>query len=197
MDVLCTLKIKLESQNQIIGVSKTSDYIQIKIKMPNQNQEPSASSIAPNDDLKDMDVLCTFKIKIESQNLDNGYIKDQWPYLNKIKLPNSSQEPSASSKAPSLDLKDMYVLCNFKIKKDLFLDIVSGLWYTNDLNFSSQSWFWRCKEHPCPLSPHLGLWRTLEVPDWGLASWYWFGYGHWSLVHPYAKFCSLSWFWRC
>ena len=26
------------------------------------------------------------------------------------------------------------------------------------------------------------------VPDWGLASWYWFGYSHWSLVHPYAKF---------
>ena len=26
------------------------------------------------------------------------------------------------------------------------------------------------------------------VPDWGLASWYWFGYSHWSLVHPYSKF---------
>ena len=49
-------------------------------------------------------------------------------------------------------------------------------------------WFWRCKEHPCPLSPHLGPWRVLEVPDWGLASWYWFGYGHWSLIHPYSKF---------
>ena len=24
--------------------------------------------------------------------------------------------------------------------------------------------------NPCPLSPHLGLWRMLEVPDWGLAS---------------------------
>ena len=66
--------------------------------------------------------------------------------------------------------------------------MVTGLWYTHILNFGSLSWFWRCKEHPCPLSPHLGLWRTLEVPDWGLASWYWFGYGHWSLVHPYAEF---------
>ena len=28
--------------------------------------------------------------------------------------------------------------------------------------------FWKVsKEHPCPLSPHLGLWRMLEVPDWG------------------------------
>ena len=22
----------------------------------------------------------------------------------------------------------------------------------------------RCKEHPCPLSPHLGLWRMLQAP---------------------------------
>ena len=57
-----------------MGVSKTSDHIQIKIKMPNPNQEPPASYKAPNEDLKDMDVLCTFKIKIESQNLDHWYI---------------------------------------------------------------------------------------------------------------------------
>ena len=60
--------------------------------------------------------------------------------------------------------------------------MVTGLWYTYDPNFGSLSWFWRCKEHPCPLSPHLGLWRTLEVSDWGLASWPWFGYDHWSLL---------------
>ena len=63
-----------------MGVSKTSDHIQIKIKMPNPSQEPPASSKTPNEDLKDMDVLCTFKIKIESQNLDHCCIKDQWPY---------------------------------------------------------------------------------------------------------------------
>ena len=55
----------------------TNDHIQIKIKMANPNQEPPASSKAPNEDLKDMHVLCTFKMKIESQNLDHGYIKDQ------------------------------------------------------------------------------------------------------------------------
>ena len=49
-------------------VSKTSDHIQIKIKMPNSLQEHSASFKALNEDFKDMDVLCTFKIKIESQN---------------------------------------------------------------------------------------------------------------------------------
>ena len=65
-----------------MGVSKTSDYIQIKINMPNHSQEPSASSKNPNEDLKDMDVLFPFKIKIESQNLEHQCIKDQWPYPN-------------------------------------------------------------------------------------------------------------------
>ena len=36
------------------------------IKMPNPSQEPPAPTKALNQDLKDMDVLCTFKIKIES-----------------------------------------------------------------------------------------------------------------------------------
>ena len=63
-------------------VSNTSDHIQIKIKMPNPSQEPPASSKAQNEDLKDMDVLCTFKIKKESQNVDHGYIKGKLPYPN-------------------------------------------------------------------------------------------------------------------
>ena len=59
-----------------MGVLKTNDSIHIKFKMSNPSQEPPVSSQAPNEDLKDMDVLCTFKIKIESQNLDHGYIRD-------------------------------------------------------------------------------------------------------------------------
>ena len=99
-----------------MGLSKTSDNIQIEIKMPNPSQEPPASSKAPNQDLKDMDVHCTFKIKIESKNLDHGYIKGQWPYPNKIKMQNPTQEPPAPIKAQNQDLKDMDVLCAFKIK---------------------------------------------------------------------------------
>ena len=34
----------------------------------------------------------------------------------------------------------------------------------------------------------LELWRTLDVPDWGFAYWSWFGYCHWSLLHPCSKF---------
>ena len=53
-----------------MGVPKTSYDIKINIKMQNPSQEPPASSKAPNQDLKDMDVLCTFKIKIESPSIN-------------------------------------------------------------------------------------------------------------------------------
>ena len=65
-----------------MDVSKTSDHIQIMIKLPNPSQKPPASSKASNQDLKDMDVLWTFKIKIENQNSDYGCIKDHLPYPN-------------------------------------------------------------------------------------------------------------------
>ena len=67
-----------------MGVSKTSVHMQIKIKMQNPSQAPLAPSKAPNKDLKNMDDLCTFKIMLESQNLDHGCIQDQ--------LPNQNQE---------------------------------------------------------------------------------------------------------
>ena len=54
MDALCIFKIfKIWTR----GVSKNSDHIQIKIKLPTPSQEPLASSKAINEDLKDMDAL--------------------------------------------------------------------------------------------------------------------------------------------
>ena len=32
------------------------------------------------------------------------------------------------------------------------------------------------------------LWRIISVPDYGLASWSWFGYGQWSFIHSWSKF---------
>ena len=57
--------------------------------------------------------------------------------------------------------------------------------------------FERCKEHACPLSPIYGLWLGLEVPDWGLASWSWFGYGHWFFIYLYSNFWLHLDFLRC
>ena len=97
MDVLCTFKVKIDSQKLEIGCVIPSDHIQFKIKIPSSSQEPPASSKALNEDLKDMDVLCTFKIKIESQNMDHVRIKDKWPYWNKEKIANLGREQSPKS----------------------------------------------------------------------------------------------------
>ena len=66
--------------------------------MPNPSQASQAPSKALNKDLKDMDVLCTFKIKIESQNWNMGVSKTSDHIQIKINIPNPSQDPPASSK---------------------------------------------------------------------------------------------------
>ena len=48
----------------MMGVYKTIDHIQIKIKIPKPSQEHPASSKVPNEDSKDMDILCIFEIEI-------------------------------------------------------------------------------------------------------------------------------------
>ena len=101
MFVLCTFKLKIESQNL--------DHEYIKDQWPyhsqdqdaNPSQEAPVSSKVQNEDLKDMDGLCTFKIKTESQNLDYGIIKDQWLYPNQDQDANPNQEPPVSSKCPN------------------------------------------------------------------------------------------------
>ena len=37
----------------------------------------------------------------------------------------------------------------------------------------------------------------LDVPDWGLWSWFWFEYGHWSLIHQCSTFCLSILILRC
>ena len=110
MDVLCTLKSRQGSKIQIMGISKTSNHSKIQMKKPNSSQEPQAPTKAPNQDLKDMDVICTFKSKMESSNYEHGGIKDQ--------------EPPAFIKSSNHKLKDMDVLCTFKIK----IDSKFGIW---------------------------------------------------------------------
>ena len=67
-----------------MGVLKTSDHVKINIKMPNPHQEPTA----PTQDLKDIDILCTFKIKIESKNFYLGLLNTSDHIHIKIKIPN-------------------------------------------------------------------------------------------------------------
>ena len=86
-----------------MDVSNISDHIQIKIKMPNPSQEPPTSSKAPNQDLKDIDVLCTLEIKIWKK----GSSKTSDHIQIKIKKPKTSQAPPMSSRTQNEDLKDI------------------------------------------------------------------------------------------
>ena len=111
-------------QNQVripkflnMDVSKTSDHIHIKIKMPNSSQETPASSKASNQNLKDMDVLCTFTIKIEGAKIWNKVVSKTSGHIQiGIKIPCPKKEPPVFSKATNQNLKDMEVLCIFQIK---------------------------------------------------------------------------------
>ena len=80
------------------GPSKVLEYFQIMIKMITLNQEPPASSKSPNQDLKVIDVLCTFKIKKKPKIWKRGLPKTSDHIQMKIKMRNPSQEPTASSK---------------------------------------------------------------------------------------------------
>ena len=70
------VQIKKRAKIWNMGPPKTTDHIQIKIKMKNPSQKPQVSSKAPNQDYQDKDIAFTFKIKIESHNLDHKSIKD-------------------------------------------------------------------------------------------------------------------------
>ena len=85
------------------GVWKT--ITQIKIKIPNPIQKHPASSKAPNGDLKDTDVLCTFKIKIERKSSEYGCIKYQWPYHNQDQDSKSQSGTSSILQIPKSGLK--------------------------------------------------------------------------------------------
>ena len=76
-----------------MGISKNSDHIQIKIKCQPQSGTSSVLQ-SPNQDLKDIHVLGTFKIKIE--NIGVSKISDH--IQTNTDMPNSSWEPPASSK---------------------------------------------------------------------------------------------------
>ena len=64
---------------------------------------------------------------------------------------------------------------------DLYLDMVTSLWYIHVPNILNLSWFQRCKENQFPLGTHLGF-----------ESWSWFGLWYTQV----SNFGSLSPFWR-
>ena len=88
-----------------MGVPKPSNHIQIKVKMQNPNQEPPASTKSPNQELRNMDVLCIFQSKIESQNSEYWCLKDQWPYQNQDQDAKPQSGTSSPKQSPKSGLK--------------------------------------------------------------------------------------------
>ena len=123
-----------------MGVSKTSDHIQIKIRMQHPIQEPPVSYKVPNQDLKDMYVLCPFNIMMESQILDNGCIKNQWPY------PNQDQGAKPQSGTSSL--------------------LQSPKWWLKDYGCIKGQWSYPNQNHDA--KPHSGTSSVFWDPKWGL-----------------------------
>ena len=82
-------------------VAKIMDHTQIKIKMPKPSQEPTLSSMAQHEDLKDLDIICAFKVKIESQNSNHGCTKNLWPYPNQDKDTQSQLGTSSRLQSPN------------------------------------------------------------------------------------------------
>ena len=59
------------------------DYLDsLKFFSDNLSQEPPISSKAPNNDLRDMDDLCNFKVKMENLNLENECINQYQQHQN-------------------------------------------------------------------------------------------------------------------
>ena len=148
-----------------MDASKASDYIQMKIKMPNPSQEPPASSKAPNDDLKEMDVLCTFKIKIERWNQDHGCIKDQWPYPNQDQDAKPQSGTSSVLQSPKWGLQGHGCSLHLKIKIES--------WNLKHTFIKDQ---WPYPNQDQDVKPHLGTSSVLKRPKWELK-------GHWVSLH--------------
>ena len=99
-------------------LSEHSDPLCIMIKNPSPTQKHPASPKAPNQDLKDMDVLCTFKIKIESQNLAYGCIKDHWPYSSQDQDAKPQSGTSSILQSPKSGLKGHGCSLHLQNKKE-------------------------------------------------------------------------------
>ena len=108
MDVLCTFKIKIESQNSDHGCLKEQWKRTKKDQDPKPQSETSSILQTPNEDLKEMGVLCTFKIKIESLNLDHGFIKDKWPYPNQDQDEKPQSGTSSIIQSPPLPCSNVH-----------------------------------------------------------------------------------------
>ena len=100
-----------------MGVSETSDKIQIKIKMQNPSQGPPAFSKARNQDLKDMDFFAPTESG-ERAKIQNMAVSKTVTKPNQDQDAKPQSETSSILGSPKSGLKDIDFLCTFKIKTE-------------------------------------------------------------------------------
>ena len=177
MEVFHTFKIKIERQNLVHKAEKASEHIQIKIKMPKPSQQPPVSSKSPNQKLKVMDVLYTFKMKIESQNLDHCCIKGQWPYRNQDQGAKPQSGTSSILQNSEWGLKGHICSWHLQNKDSQNLDhvCIKDQWPYPNQDQDAKPWSgtssflqspkWGLKRHGCSL--HLQIQdRDPKTPIW-------------------------------
>ena len=133
-----------------MSVSKTTDYIQIKIKMSNSSQEPPASS-------KTWMFLATSKSREGTKIWDLGVSKTSDHIQIEIKMLNPSEKPPVSSKAPNQHLKDMVILCTLKFKIES---------WNFEHRYIKNQWLYPNQDQDA--KPQSGTSRVLQRPKWGL-----------------------------
>ena len=79
---------------------------------------------------------------------------------------------------------------------DLDLDMVIDFWYTHVWNIGSLSWFWKCKEHQCPLSAYIDIDMVtgilyIDLPSFGSLSWFWKCKEHQCPLRPHLGLCGM------
>ena len=98
-------------------------------------QHPALRAL--NQDFKDMNVLCTFKITMESQNSEHGCIKDQKPYECQDQDAKPQSGTSSILQSPNEDLKKHW--CSLHLQNQ---DRESKFWrwvYRRPVTISNQN----------------------------------------------------------
>ena len=127
-------------------VSKTSAHIKINIIISNPSQETPGFYKVPNQDLKDMDVLCTFKIMIKGHNLDHGFIRDQWRYLYQYQNAKPQSGYPKNHLKPQIRTKTIFWQFNLII-------FFSNFFHKNKANCLTNNWLALASPHFKPFPP--------------------------------------------
>ena len=101
-----------------MSVSRTSDHIQIKVKMPNPSKELQHPPMPKMGGLKGQGCSLLLQTMIESQNMEYGRIKDKWLYPNQDQDAKPQSRTYSILQSPKWGIKGHGCCLQCKIKKE-------------------------------------------------------------------------------